>query len=149
MSYRRGEKRPEHAYVGRRHRHVSGRGRRGKVTTYNHRDRSHEPQKEIRTDRTDNHYEGLVPTTYPCPQSSSRLVQVPAMTPSPSAASLTLHCVSHHVSAPHPCAPTSTSIPSALHQFPSLFSATTPPCHVPASASLHRSPQTRAEGFFL
>ena len=37
----------------------------------NHRDQSYELQKEIRTDRTDNHYEGPVPTTYPCPQSSS------------------------------------------------------------------------------
>ena len=62
---------------------------------------------------------------------------------------ITLCRVPHPVSAPHPCAPTSTSIPSALHQFPSLFSATTPPCHVPVSALLHHSPQTRAEGFFL
>ena len=78
-----------------------------------------------------------------------RLFRVLHLHPITSATSLTLRCVSHPVSAPHPCAPTSTSIPSALHQFPSLFSATTPPCHVPASASLHRSPQTRAEGFFL
>ena len=66
-SYRRGWKRPEHAYVERRHRHINERDRRGKVTTYNHRGQSHELQREIRTDRTDNRYEGLVPTTYPCP----------------------------------------------------------------------------------
>ena len=50
------------------------------MTTYNRKDQSYEPQKEIRTDRTDNCSEGLVPTTYPCPQSSSGLVQVPAVT---------------------------------------------------------------------
>ena len=49
--------------------------------TYNRKDQNHEPQREIHTDRTDNHYEGPVPTTYPYPQSFSRLVQVPAVTP--------------------------------------------------------------------
>ena len=70
-SYGRGWKRPEHAYVDRRHRHVSRRGRRGKETSYSHKDQNRELRKEIRTDRTDNHSEGPVPTTYPCPQLSS------------------------------------------------------------------------------
>ena len=47
--------------------------------TYNHKGQNRELQKEIRTDRTDNCYEGPVPATYPCPQSSSWLVQVPVM----------------------------------------------------------------------
>ena len=79
-SYRRGWKRPEHAYIGRRHRHVSRRGQKEMGTSYSHKDQNCVLQKEIRTDRTCNHYEGPVPTTYPCPQSSSRLVQVPVVT---------------------------------------------------------------------
>ena len=39
--------------------------------------------QEICADRTDNCYEGPVPMTYPCPQSSSWLVQVPVVTPCP------------------------------------------------------------------
>ena len=54
-----------------RHRHVNGRGRKGRVTTYSYKGRSHEREREICTDRTGNHYKGPVPTTYPCPQSSS------------------------------------------------------------------------------
>ena len=93
-SYRRGWKCPEHAYVERRHRHINERDWRGKVMTYNHRGQSHEPQREIHTDRTDNHYEGLVPTTYPCPQLSSWLVQVLAVTTALTATSLLLFVAS-------------------------------------------------------
>ena len=60
-------------------------------------------------------------------------------------------CLSPCVCAPSlcPCLYVNSHAPCALGQFPSLFSATTPPHHVPASVSLHRSPQTRAEGSFL
>ena len=39
----------------------------------------HELRMEIHTDRTNNHYKGPVPTTYPCPQPPSWLVQVLCM----------------------------------------------------------------------
>jgi hypothetical protein len=79
MSYGRGWKHPEHVYVGRHQRHIIERGQRGRVMTYNHKDQNHELQMEIHTDRTDNHYKGPVPTTYPCPQPPSWLVQVLCM----------------------------------------------------------------------
>ena len=49
---RRGYQRPEHAYVGRRHRDVIEQGRRGKGMTYNHSDQTGEQREGIHTDRT-------------------------------------------------------------------------------------------------
>ena len=48
--------------------------------TYNCKDQTHEQQTGIHTDRNDNLHEGPVPMTYPCPQPSSWLVQVPVIT---------------------------------------------------------------------
>jgi hypothetical protein len=50
------------------------------VTTYSYKDQTYEPRKGIHTGRTDNHSEGPVPMTYPCPQLSSWLVQVLVIT---------------------------------------------------------------------
>ena len=49
-------------------------------TTYNHNDQMGDQREGIHTDRSGSLLLGPVPTTYPCPQPSSWLVQVPAIT---------------------------------------------------------------------
>jgi hypothetical protein len=79
-SYRWEYQHPEHTYVGRHHRHVIEQEQMKRGTRCSHRGQTHERQKGIHTDRSNNLLEGLVPMTYPCPQSFSWLVQVPAIT---------------------------------------------------------------------
>jgi hypothetical protein len=70
----------EHVYVGRCQRHVIRQGQTERELTCSHRGWNREQQRGIRTDRSNSHLYGPVPTTYPCPQPSSWLVQVLVVT---------------------------------------------------------------------